>query len=187
MRPTIHIHVFLPLVDFSTMETRLQKRHYHKLTEFVADVTKIFDNCRYYNPNDTPFFQCAELLEAFFVQKLKGFKASRWDGWTVWIVYWFRSTASLPFPLPCPLAYCLLLPLLLLSSSFFFLCRFYVHPFTLFASAAIMWCQCIKRFPLTAIDCVKFDMIIRMHSYVHTYVFTYIHTLAVLWEGFKGF
>lgn len=62
------------------METRLQKRHYHKLTEFVADVTKIFDNCRYYNPNDTPFFQCAELLEAFFVQKLKGFKASRWAG-----------------------------------------------------------------------------------------------------------
>lgn len=69
--------IFLPLVDFSTMETRLQKRHYHKLTEFVADVTKIFDNCRYYNPNDTPFFQCAEVLEAFFVQKLKGFKGSR--------------------------------------------------------------------------------------------------------------
>uniref|UniRef100_A0A8C6MKW9 Bromo domain-containing protein n=1 Tax=Nothobranchius furzeri TaxID=105023 RepID=A0A8C6MKW9_NOTFU len=65
-------------MDFSTMETRLQKRHYQKLTEFVADVTKIFDNCRYYNPNDTPFFQCAEVLEAFFVQKLKGFKASRW-------------------------------------------------------------------------------------------------------------
>uniref|UniRef100_A0A665UW85 Nucleosome-remodeling factor subunit BPTF-like n=1 Tax=Echeneis naucrates TaxID=173247 RepID=A0A665UW85_ECHNA len=64
-------------MDFSTMETRLQKRYYHKLTEFVADVTKIFDNCRYYNPNDTPFFQCAEVLEAFFVQKLKGFKASR--------------------------------------------------------------------------------------------------------------
>lgn len=69
--------IFLPLVDFSTMETRLQKRHYHKLTEFVADVTKIFENCRYYNPNDTPFFQCAEVLEAFFVQKLKGFKGSR--------------------------------------------------------------------------------------------------------------
>ncbi|XP_028310256.1 nucleosome-remodeling factor subunit BPTF isoform X2 [Gouania willdenowi] len=64
-------------MDFATMETRLQKRHYHKLTEFVADVTKIFDNCRYYNPNDTPFFQCAEVLEAFFVQKLKGFKVSR--------------------------------------------------------------------------------------------------------------
>lgn len=73
----IFILFFFPFVDFSTMEARLQKRHYHKLTEFVADVTKIFDNCRYYNPNDTPFFQCAEVLEAFFVQKLKGFKASR--------------------------------------------------------------------------------------------------------------
>lgn len=87
MHSPIHIHIFLPLVDFSTMETRLQKRHYHKLTEFVADVTKIFDNCRYYNPNDTPFFQCAEMLEAFFVQKLKGFKASRWDREMVWIVH----------------------------------------------------------------------------------------------------
>nr|XP_057905963.1 nucleosome-remodeling factor subunit BPTF isoform X2 [Doryrhamphus excisus] len=64
-------------MDFSTMEGRLQKRHYRKLTEFVADVTKIFDNCRYYNPNDTPFFQCAEVLEGFFVQKLKCFKAGR--------------------------------------------------------------------------------------------------------------
>ncbi|XP_023813717.1 LOW QUALITY PROTEIN: nucleosome-remodeling factor subunit BPTF-like [Oryzias latipes] len=64
-------------MDFSTMETHLQKAITRKLTEFVADVTKIFDNCRYYNPNDTPFFQCAEVLEAFFVQKLKGFKASR--------------------------------------------------------------------------------------------------------------
>ncbi|XP_045069264.1 nucleosome-remodeling factor subunit BPTF-like isoform X4 [Coregonus clupeaformis] len=64
-------------MDLSTMEDRLQKRYYNKLTEFVADMTKVFDNCRYYNPNDSPFFQCAEVLEAFFVQKLKGFKASR--------------------------------------------------------------------------------------------------------------
>lgn len=126
----IHIHVFLPLVDFSTMETRLQKRHYHKLTEFVADVTKIFDNCRYYNPNDTPFFQCAELLEAFFVQKLKGFKASRWDRWMVWTVNWNWSIASLPFSSLFLLAYCLLL---LISLAFF--CPlvdfcFYVSDFT---------------------------------------------------------
>ncbi|XP_042183824.1 nucleosome-remodeling factor subunit BPTF [Oncorhynchus tshawytscha] len=64
-------------MDLSTMEDRLQKRYYNKLTEFVADMTKVFDNCRYYNPNDSPFFQCAEVLESFFVQKLKGFKASR--------------------------------------------------------------------------------------------------------------
>ncbi|KAM9472506.1 nucleosome-remodeling factor subunit BPTF-like isoform 17-T17 [Salvelinus alpinus] len=64
-------------MDLSTMEDRLQKRYYNKLTEFVADMTKVFDNCRYYNPNDSPFFQCAEVLESFFVQKLKCFKASR--------------------------------------------------------------------------------------------------------------
>lgn len=63
--------------DLSTIEERLQKREYVKLTEFVADMTKIFDNCRYYNPSDSPFYQCAEVLETFFVQKLKGFKASR--------------------------------------------------------------------------------------------------------------
>lgn len=60
------------------MEERVQRRYYEKLTEFVADMTKIFDNCRYYNPSDSPFYQCAEVLESFFVQKLKGFKASRW-------------------------------------------------------------------------------------------------------------
>ncbi|XP_050959277.1 LOW QUALITY PROTEIN: nucleosome-remodeling factor subunit BPTF [Labeo rohita] len=64
-------------MDLSTMEERIQKRYYSKLTEFVADMTKIFDNCRYYNPSDSPFYQCAEFLESFFVQKLKAFKASR--------------------------------------------------------------------------------------------------------------
>ncbi|XP_023675299.2 nucleosome-remodeling factor subunit BPTF isoform X2 [Paramormyrops kingsleyae] len=64
-------------MDLATMEDRLQRRFYVKLTEFVADMTKIFDNCRYYNPSDSPFYQCAEILESFFVQKLKAFKASR--------------------------------------------------------------------------------------------------------------
>ncbi|POI32310.1 hypothetical protein CIB84_003938 [Bambusicola thoracicus] len=64
-------------MDLATMEERILKRYYKKVTEFVADMTKIFDNCRYYNPSDSPFYQCAEVLESFFVQKLKGFKASR--------------------------------------------------------------------------------------------------------------
>ncbi|XP_062853895.1 nucleosome-remodeling factor subunit BPTF-like isoform X2 [Trichomycterus rosablanca] len=64
-------------MDLSTMEERLLNHHYSKLTEYVADMTKIFDNCRYYNPSDSSFYQCAEVLETFFVQKLKAFKASR--------------------------------------------------------------------------------------------------------------
>ncbi|XP_053308876.1 nucleosome-remodeling factor subunit BPTF isoform X2 [Spea bombifrons] len=64
-------------MDLSTMEERIRSRFYKKLTEFVADMTKIFDNCRYYNPSDSTFCQSAEVLESFFVQKLKAFKASR--------------------------------------------------------------------------------------------------------------
>uniref|UniRef100_A0A8B9RA92 Bromodomain PHD finger transcription factor n=1 Tax=Astyanax mexicanus TaxID=7994 RepID=A0A8B9RA92_ASTMX len=64
-------------MDLSTMEERLLKHHYSKLTEYVADMTKIFDNCRYYNPSDSSFYQCAEVLETFFVQKLKAFKMGR--------------------------------------------------------------------------------------------------------------
>uniref|UniRef100_UPI00398E63FC nucleosome-remodeling factor subunit BPTF isoform X3 n=1 Tax=Pristiophorus japonicus TaxID=55135 RepID=UPI00398E63FC len=64
-------------MDLATMEERVHHRFYKKLTDFVGDMTKIFDNCRYYNPSDSPFYQCAEILESFFVQKLKTFKANR--------------------------------------------------------------------------------------------------------------
>lgn len=61
-------------MDLSTVEERLSKKHYTRLTDFIKDMTKIFDNCRYYNPSDSPFYQCAEVLETFFVQKLKTLK-----------------------------------------------------------------------------------------------------------------
>lgn len=64
-------------MDLSTMEERIRSRYYKKLTEFVADMTKIFDNCRYYNSSDSLFCKSADSLEKFFVQKLKAFKASR--------------------------------------------------------------------------------------------------------------
>lgn len=61
-------------MDLTTLATKLKMHQYKTLGEFVKDVNKIFNNCRYYNPSDSPFFQCAEVLEAFFVQKLKEFK-----------------------------------------------------------------------------------------------------------------
>lgn len=63
-------------MDLQTIERRLQSRHYQKLSEFIGDMTKIFDNCRYYNPRNSPFYQCAEVLEAFFVHKIKVFRES---------------------------------------------------------------------------------------------------------------
>jgi len=61
-------------MDLGTMTEKLRQKKYITLTDFVADVSRIFDNCRYYNPIDSSFYRCAEVIENFFVQKLKGFK-----------------------------------------------------------------------------------------------------------------
>ncbi len=53
------------------MEQKLVRGQYIFLSDFVKDVTKIFDNCRCFNSNDSEFYKCAEVLEAAFVQKLK--------------------------------------------------------------------------------------------------------------------
>ena len=60
--------------DLATVDRKMVSGEYLFLSEFVKDVTKIFDNCRYYNPRDSPFYKCAEVLESFFVQKLKVIK-----------------------------------------------------------------------------------------------------------------
>jgi nucleosome-remodeling factor subunit BPTF len=49
-------------------------REYACLADFIKDVTKVFDNCRYYNHRDSTFCKCAEELEAFFIQRLNSFR-----------------------------------------------------------------------------------------------------------------
>lgn len=70
-----HVYgVNFSVADLQTVEKNLMERKYLRLCDFVKDVTKVFDNCRLYNPADTPFYQCAEVLETFFVQRLKTLK-----------------------------------------------------------------------------------------------------------------
>lgn len=57
--------------DLTTIDLRVTDRKYKNLSEFIGDMTKIFDNCRYYNPKESPFYKCAESLESFFVSKVK--------------------------------------------------------------------------------------------------------------------
>ena len=64
-------HNFL---DLSLILENLHKKSYNQLVGFVADVSKIFNNCRLYNPRDSSFYRCAEVVESFFVQKLNTFK-----------------------------------------------------------------------------------------------------------------
>jgi len=67
----LDVCVFFTVPDLQTIELRLTDRSYRKLSDFIGDMTKIFDNCRYYNPKESPFYKCAESLEAYFVQKIK--------------------------------------------------------------------------------------------------------------------
>ncbi|XP_022247065.1 LOW QUALITY PROTEIN: nucleosome-remodeling factor subunit BPTF-like [Limulus polyphemus] len=61
-------------MDLRTIEKRIQEHQYEKLADFIGDMTKIFDNCRYYNPRNSPFYHCAEILESYFVQRIKAFR-----------------------------------------------------------------------------------------------------------------
>jgi len=61
-------------MDLLSLQRRVDARLYKRLGDFVKDVMKIFDNCRYYNAPDSPFYRCAETLEIFFVDKLKAFR-----------------------------------------------------------------------------------------------------------------
>lgn len=65
--------------DLQKIETKINNKTYKMLSEFIADMTKIFDNCRFYNPKESPFYRCAESLEGYFVQKIKNFRESLVD------------------------------------------------------------------------------------------------------------
>lgn len=65
--------------DLQKIESKINNKTYKMLSEFIADMTKIFDNCRFYNPKESPFYRCAESLEGYFVQKIKNFRESLVD------------------------------------------------------------------------------------------------------------
>ena len=58
--------------DLQTVEQRLNQHQYEKLAEFIGDMIKITENCRYYNPVGAPIAKTAESLEAFVAQKILG-------------------------------------------------------------------------------------------------------------------
>ncbi|TVY39167.1 Histone acetyltransferase [Lachnellula occidentalis] len=58
-------------MDLATMEQRLEKDHYLTPDDFVKDAKKIFDNCRKYNNETTPYAKSANKLEKFMWQQIK--------------------------------------------------------------------------------------------------------------------
>ncbi|XP_078660310.1 histone acetyltransferase KAT2A-like [Branchiostoma floridae x Branchiostoma belcheri] len=68
--PDYYEHIKYPM-DLKTMGERLKNRYYCSKKLFIADMQRIFTNCRAYNSPDTEYFRCANTLERFFMNKLK--------------------------------------------------------------------------------------------------------------------
>ncbi|KAG0100219.1 histone acetyltransferase [Podila epicladia] len=61
-------------MDLATLESNVDADVYKTLDEFALDCKKIFDNCRIYNGEGTPYVKCANKLEKVFKDKLKEWK-----------------------------------------------------------------------------------------------------------------
>jgi predicted acetyltransferase len=53
------------------MGDRLKNRYYCHKKLFMADINRIFTNCRSYNKPDTEYYKCANVTEKFFLTKWK--------------------------------------------------------------------------------------------------------------------
>ena len=65
--------VVVVVVDLKTVEERLEKNYYSTKKLFVADMSRIFANCRTYNGPDTEYYRCAGVVERCFQSKMKEF------------------------------------------------------------------------------------------------------------------
>ncbi|XP_054847482.1 histone acetyltransferase KAT2B isoform X1 [Eublepharis macularius] len=58
-------------MDLKTMSERLKNRYYISKKLFMADLQRVFTNCREYNPPESEYYKCANILEKFFYTKIK--------------------------------------------------------------------------------------------------------------------
>ncbi|XP_011630303.1 histone acetyltransferase KAT2B-like [Pogonomyrmex barbatus] len=68
--PDYYDHIKYPM-DLKTMEERLKSKYYVTRRLFIADMIRIFTNCRLYNSLDTDYYRCASALEKYFQTRMK--------------------------------------------------------------------------------------------------------------------
>jgi len=68
--PDYYDHIKFPM-DFKTMGERLKANYYVNKRLFIADMKRMFTNCRAYNAPDTEYYNCAMHMEKYFLNKLK--------------------------------------------------------------------------------------------------------------------
>lgn len=78
------VNLFFFCADLKTMSERLKNRYYVSKKLFMADLQRVFTNCREYNPPESEYYKCANILEKFFYTKIK--EAGLIDKWH-WLFY----------------------------------------------------------------------------------------------------
>ena len=68
--PDYYEHIKYPM-DLKTMSERLKSKYYINERLFIANMQRIFNNCRAYNGSDTEYYKLANNLECFFIGKMK--------------------------------------------------------------------------------------------------------------------
>ncbi|CAF0999548.1 unnamed protein product [Didymodactylos carnosus] len=53
-------------MDLTTLKSKVLASKYKTVCDFIRDVNKIFNNCRAFNPIDSPFSQCANVVDNYF-------------------------------------------------------------------------------------------------------------------------
>lgn len=76
--PDYYDHIKYPM-DLKTMGERLKKGYYVTRRLFMADMARIFSNCRFYNSPETEYYRCANNLERYFQTKMR--ELGLWDKW----------------------------------------------------------------------------------------------------------
>lgn len=74
--PDYYDHIKYPM-DLKTMGERLKRGYYVSRRLFIADMTRIFSNCRFYNSPETEYYRCANTLERYFQTKMR--ELGLWD------------------------------------------------------------------------------------------------------------
>ena len=60
------------IADLSIIESRVNRSEYSCLAEFLGDMTRILENCRYFNPAGTRVAAAAEGLEQWLARQIPG-------------------------------------------------------------------------------------------------------------------
>ncbi|KAL5496772.1 hypothetical protein EMCRGX_G013130 [Ephydatia muelleri] len=68
--PEYGVIIRIPM-DLQTVTERLKSGYYSCLKLFIADMKRIFANCKTYNEKNTDYHRCAVTLERFFITKMK--------------------------------------------------------------------------------------------------------------------